>query len=306
MHVWYTLGAKLADPLQHIPGPIRDALPDVKARDVSRLAGQMDDLITDVSIGLGIIIISWIISHYLARGVEVLLKRIAPRQGDKTWATFFSQAVRWLVMIVGMTAMLQQLGVKTASLVAMLGAASLAIGLALQGALGNVAAGVLILLLHPYRVGDLVQIGPISGTVLKLGLFTTEICSADNHKITIPNNKIFGDAILNYTAIGTRRVVIALVLAPHTDLDQALICLKQSAADHPAVLADPPCWSGVTRVTEVGYEVTLHAFVPAEAHFQTRADLYAMILHDLTAAGIELAFIPPAIATNLSGLRPAA
>jgi small conductance mechanosensitive channel len=128
------------------------------------------------------------------------------RAPDLTLQTFVSSMVRYVILAIGFVAMLQQLGVKTTSIVAVLGAASLAVGLALQGALSNVAAGVMILLFRPYRVGDIIETGGKKGTVKALDLVITELATADNLKIVIPNNKVFGDVIVNHSHHGQRRV----------------------------------------------------------------------------------------------------
>lgn len=121
---------------------------------------------------------------------------------DPTVASFFSSLVRYVVIIIGLIAVLQQMGIKTASILAVLGAASLAIGLALQGALANMAAGIMILLFRPYRVGDVIESGTRKGTVRNLDLFFTELATDGNLKVLIPNGKVFGDVIVNHTGFG--------------------------------------------------------------------------------------------------------
>jgi len=126
---------------------------------------------------------------------------------DRILQNFIGSLVRYGVMAIGLVAVLQQLGVRTTSVIAVLGAASLAIGLALQGGLSNVAAGVMILLLRPYRIGDRVQLAGQVGRVRSLDLFMTKVTDLDNLQVFIPNGKVFGDVIVNYSMPENRRIV---------------------------------------------------------------------------------------------------
>lgn len=137
---------------------------------------------------------------------------------DPTLASFFSSLVRYVVIIIGLIAVLQQMGIKTASILAVLGAASLAIGLALQGALANMAAGIMILLFRPYRVGDVIESGTRKGTVRNLDLFFTELATEQNLKVLIPNGKVFGDVIVNHTGFGHIRLDLVFKV-PAADQD---------------------------------------------------------------------------------------
>ena len=129
-----------------------------------------------------------------------------PGAPDATLQGFMASLVRWVIIVVGLMAVLEQLGVRATSILAVLGVASLAIGLALQGALSNVAAGVMILILRPYRVGHVVEINGKVGTVKRLDLFMTELSDPDNLDIFMPNGKVFGDTIINYSSPANRRM----------------------------------------------------------------------------------------------------
>jgi small conductance mechanosensitive channel len=146
---------------------------------------------------------------------------------DPTVASFFSSLVRYVVIIIGMIAVLQQLGIKTASILAVLGAASLAIGLALQGALANMAAGIMILLFRPYRVGDTIESGTRKGTVRALDLFFTELATDGNLKVLIPNGKVFGDVIVNHTAHGRVRLDLSFKVPVDTDIPRLMTGLQK-------------------------------------------------------------------------------
>lgn len=133
-----------------------------------------------------------------------------------TLQTFAGSMARSLVLVVGLVAVLQQLGVRTTSIISVLGAPSLAIGLALQGALSHVAAAVMILLLRPYRVGDITETGGRVGRVEALDLFVTDLETLDNLKVVIPNSKVFADVVMNHTHHDRRRADVSLRLPAHS------------------------------------------------------------------------------------------
>jgi small conductance mechanosensitive channel len=191
--------------------------------------------------------------------------RLHRRHGepDTTLQSFVGSLARYLILIVGAVAVLQQLGVKTTSVLAVLGAASIAVGLALQGALANVAAGVMLLLFRPYRVGDLVEIAGRMGTVKALDLFVTELATVDNLKVVAPNGKIFGDFIVNYTTPTMRRVDVVFHIGPKQDLAAVLEAMKTRLADDKRVLTDPAPAFEANALTEAFAEGAVRAWVEA-------------------------------------------
>ena len=209
---------------------------------------------------------------------------------DATVTTFASQVVRVVIIIIGLIAVLQRLGVQTTSIIAVLGAASLAVGLALQGTLSNVAAGVMLLVLRPYRVGDVVDLAGNIGSVQRLDLFTTQLSNANNVKIVVPNSKVLGDVILNLSGQKTRRVEIKFGVGYGDNLNRVREILVQIASAHPKVLPDPLPWAGVTALLDSSVEISLHAWVLSEDHFQTQADLFQAGKEAMDAAGVEIPF----------------
>ncbi|MDP3399565.1 MAG: mechanosensitive ion channel family protein, partial [Brevundimonas sp.] len=181
-------------------------------------------------------------------------------------------------------------GVQTTSIIAVLGAASLAVGLALQGTLSNVAAGVMLLILRPYRVGDVVDIGGVTASVTKLDLFTTQLSNASNHKIVVPNSLVLGDRILNFSGQTLRRVEINFTVGYGEDLGRAREVLEAVGRGHDSVLEDPPVWSGVTGLLDSSVQITLHAWVYSGDWWQTQADLMQGGKEALDEAGIEIPF----------------
>ena len=179
--------------------------------------------------------------------------RVHGRSGDPdvTLQSFMGSLTRYAILIVGMVAVLQQLGVKTTSVLAVLSGLLLGVGLALQGALSNVAAGVMLLLFRPYRVGDLVEVGGRMGTVKALDLMITELTTPDNLKITAPNGKIFGDFIVNYSKPAKRRVDVTFHIPAQQDLDAVLQAMKATLEADKRVMRDPAPSFEATALNEL-------------------------------------------------------
>lgn len=218
------------------------------------------------------------------------LSRTRAFRHDSTVTNFAAQVVRVVIIIIGLIAVLQRLGVQTTSIIAVLGAASLAVGLALQGTLSNVAAGVMLLVLRPYRVGDVVDIGGATGSVQRLDLFTTQMSNANNHKIVVPNSKVLGDIITNLSGQKTRRVEINFTVGYGENLSEVRKVLLAVAILHDKVLAEPAPWSGITGLLDSAVQVTLHAWVVPGDWWQTQADLMQAGKEALDEAGIEIPF----------------
>lgn len=232
------------------------------------------DLAVNLVVGAVILALTLWASGRLAGLVHRAMGRIhGKRAPDLTLQTFVASIVRYGVLIVGLVAVLQQLGVQATSIVAVLGAASLAVGLALQGALSNVAAGVMILLFRPYRVGDIIEVSGRKGTVRALDLFTTEMATADNLKVVIPNGKVFGDIIVNHSFHGQRRVDATFRVPISADTGAVMAGLLARARANPLVQHAPEPSVEITAMGEAWIEVAAHAWTRREDHPAVLADL---------------------------------
>jgi small conductance mechanosensitive channel len=194
--------------------------------------------------------------------------------------------VRWVVIALGLMAVLEQLGVRTTSILAVIGAASIAVGLALQGALSNVAAGVMLLILRPYRVGDVVEINDTIGTVKRLDLFMTLLADGDNLDVYMPNGKVFGEMIINYSTPRTRRMELEFSVDYDHDQGRAAALLVECARADPRILADPAPWAKTTALGEHAVTVTLRAWAATDAYWDARFDLIKRASEALQAGGI--------------------
>ena len=258
------------------------------------MIAKLTEMAGNLAINLTIAILILIATVFAARWVSGMtrrgLSRVRGFRHDPTVLSFAVQVVRVLVYIVGLIAVLQRLGVQTTSIIAVLGAASLAVGLAMQGTLSNVAAGVLLLVLRPYKVGDVIDIGGVAGSVQRLDLFTTQMSNANNHKIVVPNAKVLGDVILNLSGQRTRRVEINFTVGYGEDLNAARAVLAGVAGAHDKVLPDPAPWTGVTGLLDSAVQITLQAWVNSADWWQTQADLMQGGKEAIDAAGIEIPF----------------
>jgi small conductance mechanosensitive channel len=262
----------------------------VDAALIAKLVDLAGDFAINLSIAALIFAITLLASKWASRAARNGLSKVRGFRHDPTVLSFAVQVVRVVVIIIGMIAVLQRLGVQTTSIIAVLGAASLAVGLALQGTLSNVASGIMLLILRPYRVGEVIDVGGIAGTVQRLDLFTTQLSNANNHKIVIPNSKVLSDTVTNLTGQHTRRIEINFTVGYGEDLTQARAVLADVAETHEKVLHDPTPWTGVTGLLDSAVQVTLHAWVKVEDWWQTQADLMQGGKEALDKAGIEIPF----------------
>ena len=257
---------------------------------LARLTQIAGDFAVNLSVALIILTATVFAARWASSATRKALGRVRGFRHDPTVLSFAVQVVRVLVYLIGFIAVLQRLGVQTTSIIAVLGAASLAVGLALQGTLSNVAAGVMLLVLRPYRVGDLVNIGGNVGKVQRLDLFFTQLSDANNVKIMAPNGKVFDDIILNLSGQKNRRMELKLGVGYGDNLNTAKAALVGAASGIDAVLPDPAPWAGVTDLLDSSVEMTLTAWTTSDDYWQARADVFQAAKEALDAAGIEIPF----------------
>jgi small conductance mechanosensitive channel len=251
------------------------------------LAGQFA---VSATIAVIILLVTLFAAKWAAAGTRKALSRVRGFRHDPTVLSFAVQVVRVVVLLIGFIAVLQRLGVQTTSIIAVLGAASLAVGLALQGTLSNVAAGMMLLILRPYRVGDLINIAGNIGKVQRLDLFTTQMTDANNVKIVVPNKMVFDDTILNLSGQKTRRMELKIGVGYGANLNRTRAVLVGAAAGVDAVLKDPAPWAGVTNLLDSSVEMTLQAWTASGDYWQAKADVFQAAKEALDAAGIEIPF----------------
>jgi small conductance mechanosensitive channel len=245
----------------------------------------------NLAIGAGILVVTVWIAGWASRLAREALSRLHGRsRPDAVLQGFVASLVRYTVVIIGGIAALQTIGVQTTSVLAVLGAASLAIGLALQGGLSNVAAGVMILLLRPYRIGDRVQIADVVGRVHGLDLFVTRVHDLQNSVVFIPNSKALSEVVVNYSMLPVRRLDMDFGIDYADDEELALALLVEVAKAEPRIVEDPPPWAKITSLKESTVTVTLRAWTSPAGFRDTQFDLIKAVKQRFQAEGLTFAY----------------
>lgn len=232
-------------------------------KEVQEIVDQVIEIITiygiDVIGALAILILGWMIAGWIRSAVDKSLSKVPNMDG--TLRPFLSNLVRWIVLAFVIVAVLNQFGVETTSMIAVLGAAGLAIGLALQGTLSNVASGVMLLILRPFKVGDFISAGSLSGTVVEIGLFTSELKTGDGVYIMAPNSQIWNTTITNFSRNSTRRIDIVVGVAYDDDLDVAQKALQSLMDGQALVLKNPASETMIKSLGDSSVNINMRCWV---------------------------------------------
>lgn len=220
---------------------------------------------------LVLLVIGWIAATLLQRWSFEGLSRI--RGFDETLARFFSGIVRYVVLILVLVMVLGQFGVQTASILAALGAAGLAVGLALQGTLQNIAAGIMLLVLRPFRVGEYIETSAVSGTVIEIGLFATELKTSDGLYRLAPNSTLWNVPITNYSRFPSRRHELSITVPTGESIAEAQSMLMNLVRADSRVLLDPAPTTFVDSVSSEGATVTMRYWARSDNWFATTRDM---------------------------------
>lgn len=220
---------------------------------------------------IAILIIGYIVAGWASKKT----KKAAAKSGklDDTLVPIIGQTVKVIILIITILAVLGQFGVQTASIIAILGAAGLAVGLALQGTLSNVAAGMMLLILRPIKVGDVVNIGDTFGVVDEIGLFITEMHSFDNIGIVMPNSIVWGQEIHNLSKFETRRVDLEFGIDYSDDMDKAIQLIKEVLDADDRVLAEPEPLIAVSELGDNSVSLRVRPWTESSNVWPLRYDL---------------------------------
>ena len=241
----------------------------VVATPVPTLADQLQLLVVDgglrLAVGIVILAVGWMLATWAKRGLQAGLARIPM---DLTLKPLIASLARYVILILTLLLVVQQFGVQTTSLIAVLGAAGLAIGLALQGTLSNVASGVMLLVLRPFRVGQFVEIANgRQGTVREIGLFTTLLITRDGVYTSIPNSEIFGAVVINFTRERVRRVTFSVPVDWVNDLDQVEKAMVTALAANELVLTEPAPSAVVAELRDYAVVMRARAYVRSQDYW---------------------------------------
>ncbi|GAB4526656.1 MAG: small-conductance mechanosensitive channel MscS [Parvularculaceae bacterium] len=237
---------------------------------------------------LAVLLIGLWIAGWAKKAVNALAGK-SPRF-DETLAKFFASIVYYVVLAFVVIAVLSTFGIQTTSLAALLGAAGLAIGLSLQGTLGHVAAGVMLLAFRPFKIGDFIEAGGHSGTVKAITLFTTELATPDNRQIIIPNGAIWGDSIVNSSAHALRRVDFVMGISYDDDIDKAIASLRAVIEADARALTDPEPQIVVGNLGDFSVDIIVRVWCNAADYWPLKFDFTKAFKERFDADGISIPF----------------
>jgi small conductance mechanosensitive channel len=261
-------------------------------QEMQAIVDQVIDVVTlyglDVIGALAILIVGWMIAGWVRSAVNRALGKV-PNM-DNTLRPFLANMVRWVILAFVIVAVLNQFGVETTSMIAVLGAAGLAIGLALQGTLSNVASGVMLLLMRPFKIGDFITAGSLSGTVMEIGLFTSELKTGDGIYIMAPNSQIWNQNIINFARNPTRRIDILVGIAYDDDIDAAQKALQDMMDGDARVLKDPAPMTMVMDLADSSVNVNLRCWANVADFWAVQWDLRKGAKAAVEAAGCTIPF----------------
>lgn len=250
---------------------------------------------SDLLIQYGVNVISAIlilfIGNLVVKGVAGSVANVLKKKEmDKAVVDFIHGLVRYTLFIIVLIAALSRIGVQTASVVAVIGAAGLAVGLALQGSLSNFAAGVLIVAFRPFKSGDYVEIGGVAGSVHSIQIFQTVLKSPDNKMVVVPNSAVIGGAITNYSRHETRRVDMVIGVSYKSDLQKTKRVLRETLEKDPRILKDPDMTIGVLTLADSSINFVVRPWCKTSDYWAVYFDSMQAIKEALDANGIEIPF----------------
>lgn len=250
------------------------------------------NLIVEYTLSVVGAIVLLIVGFMVAGQVRKLVFKavIKTRHGDETLAGFISKGARYAVLALVVVMVLSQFGVQTASIIAALGAAGLAIGLALQGTLQNVASGLVLMFLRPFKVGDYIESSSVSGVVQEVGLFATELKTLDGLYVLAPNSEVWGAPITNYSREEMRRFDLSIGIGYDDDIDKAMTEMQKLIDADERVLKDPEPYLFVDSLGDSAVGVTCRVWINTADWWATTRDLTKQAKQSFDKAGISIPY----------------
>lgn len=258
---------------------------------ISTWFAQNQALLAHYAIQFIVAIAIFLIGKFVAKIISKTTSKIMTKRGvDSAVVSFIASLVYGLVFIVAIIAAISHLGFNTSSLVAIVGAAGLAIGLALQGSLSNFASGVLIITLRPFKSGDFVEVSGIAGVVEEILIFSTKLRTGDNKTVIVPNGSITSSTITNYSAKPTRRIDLVIGVSYDANLAHTKQILGDVVAKNELVLKDQPVTIGVSELADNSVNLVVRPWVKSENYWPVYFELLENIKVALDEAGIEIPY----------------
>ncbi len=236
------------------------------------------------------ILIFWIGKKMAKILSNIIAKGLKKSDSDPILINFVKSLIYFFLLIVVILTALSQLGVNASSLIGMMAAAGLAIGLALKDSLSNFASGVMIVIFKPFKLGDLVEVAGLTGDVSEIRIFSTILTTKDNKQIIIPNGLITSDPIINYTTHATRRVDLAIGVGYDDDLKLAKQVMLKAVESHELVLKEPSAGILLTDLGDSSVNFSVRGWAKTEDYWTVYGDLLEQIKTDLEAAGCRIPY----------------
>ncbi len=237
---------------------------------------------------IGILIAGFLLAGWASRTIRGRLEKL--KRFDATLIPVLTQIARYAILVFTIVLVLAEFGIQTASIIAVLGAAGLAIGLALQGTLQNVAAGLMLLFLRPFKVGDFIETGEGSGTVQEIGMFMTLMRTSQGLFVAVPNSKIWSGSITNFTKLPTRRIDLVVGISYDDDIDKARALILKLAKGKEGVLEEPAPVVNVTNLGDSSVDLELRAWARRQDYWEARWGLTRDVKYALDKAGISIPY----------------
>ena len=259
--------------------------------DTEKMSQMMDTYVIPWGINIVMAIAIYIIGKFIVSIlVNVFGKVLARSKYDEMLIDFIKAIVNSILMLFVIIASLDKLGVNTSSMVAIFGAAGLAIGLSLQGSLQNFAAGVMLLVFRPFKSGDFIDAGGEMGTVMSISIFTTIMTTPDNKQIIVPNGKVYGGNITNFSANATRRVDMVVGISYDSDLRKAKEILNEMVAADERILKDPAPTIAVSELAESSVNFVVRPWVKSGDFWAVKFDFTEAVKLRFDSEGIGIPF----------------
>ncbi|MGJ8561990.1 MAG: mechanosensitive ion channel family protein [Alphaproteobacteria bacterium] len=252
----------------------------------------LDNLITFAPRVLAALLVLWIGVKIARRVSTAMLKWTTKNEKiDTTLGSFFSASVRYVILIGALLLAVTILGANVASILGIFAAMTLAIGLALQGSMSNVAAGLLLIILRPYQIGDYVEVAGEEGTVEDLSIFATTLRTLDNIKIIVSNGEVRGGNIKNLTTMGERRVDIDFGIDYGDDINKAIKIITSTAAKDDRIIKTPnPPWAKVSCLNDSSVDIQLRVWCKAADYWDVRFDMLKAVKEAFDKGGISIPY----------------
>ena len=252
---------------------------------------QLQALVVPWAIKIGSALLILIIGRWIARRLTNIARKLMEKANVDKILIHFSTSIAYTVLIVVVVmATLEQIGVETTSLLAVFGAAGLAIGLALKDSLANFSSGVMIILFRPFKVGDFIEAGGASGTVEEVRMFATIVKTGDNRQVIIPNGQIYGDTITNYSAKPTRRIDLVFGIGYGDDILKAKNIMDEIMRSDSRILTDPAPKIALSELADSSVNFNVRPWVKSADYWAVHAHLLEKIKLAFDASGISIPY----------------